>query len=227
MSNYIKIGRETVDADFLAKKIKLQTQELKDSIEEILSIKTDDGITFSWAGSETLEQPHLQYSGTRVNIDVRIHKMRDKISLDIGIGDPVEEIENTIEPFLYKGKPLFTGEITLLCYPIESICSEKLETIFSKGATNSRMKDYHDVLLMFRDGKILDPKKLKKSIEKTFKYRETVFSPPVVFDESGIELLNKHWTNHLRNAKKFKDALKLPESIKDVLAEINAHLKKI
>jgi predicted nucleotidyltransferase component of viral defense system len=227
LSNYIKIGRETVDADFLAKKIKLQTQELKSAIEEIISIKTDDEITFTWAGTEALEQPHMEYPGIRVNLDVRLQKMRDKIYLDIGTGDPVDEIENTIEPFFYKGKPLFSGEITLLCYPIESICSEKLETIFSKGATNSRMKDYHDVLLIFRDKQILNSKKLKKSIEKTFKHRETLFSPPVAFDASGIELLNKQWTNHLRNVKKFKDELKLPESIEDVLSEINANLEKL
>lgn len=227
LSNYIKIGRETVDADFLVKKIKLQTQELKNAIEDILSIKTEDEIIFTWAGTENLEQPHMEYPGIRVNLDVRLQKMRDKIYLDIGTGDPVDEVKNTIEPFFYKGKPLFAGEITLLCYPIESICAEKLETIFSKGATNSRMKDYHDILLIFRDGKILDSKKLKKCIGKTFKHRETIFSPPVEFDASGIELLNKQWMNHLKNVKKFKDELKLPEDITDVLREINAYLAKL
>jgi predicted nucleotidyltransferase component of viral defense system len=224
LSCYMKIGRETVDADFLAKKLKLQTQELKAAIEEVLSVKVDDGILFSWAGTEKLEQPHMESPGIRVILDVRFHKMKDKISLDIGTGDPVEEIENTIEPVLYKGKPLFSGEITLLCYPIESICSEKLESIFSKGAQNSRMKDYHDVLLIFRDAKILDSKKLKKSIEKTFEFRATVFNPPISFDDAGIELLNKQWTNHLRNVKRFKDEFKLPDNIKDVLSEINTWL---
>jgi len=59
------------------------------------------------------------------------------------VGDLVKAVEENFEPFLYKGKPIFAGEISLLVYPVETIFAEKLETIISKGAANSRMKDYH------------------------------------------------------------------------------------
>jgi hypothetical protein len=41
---------------------------------------------------------------------------------------------------------MFEGEISLVVYPPETIFAEKLETVLSKGAANSRMKDYHDLL---------------------------------------------------------------------------------
>ncbi len=227
LAQYITIGRETTDADFLARKIELETPAFKKAIEEILSIKSDDGLTFSWSGSEKLIQPHMNYPGIRVNIDVKLEKMRDKIQLDIGIGDSVEEVENNFQPFLYKGKPLFSGEITLMTYPIESIFAEKLETIMSKGANNSRMKDYHDVLLMIREPELLDKKSIQETVQNTFKNRETIFKAPITFDKSGMEFLEKQWAVHLRNVKKFKDSLKLPDKLQEALDELNTWLVEV
>ncbi|MEZ4814268.1 MAG: nucleotidyl transferase AbiEii/AbiGii toxin family protein [Bdellovibrionota bacterium] len=63
LAQYLTIGRETTDVDFLARKIKLQEVELRKAIEEIISTKTEDGFTFSWEGSEELTQPHMAYPG--------------------------------------------------------------------------------------------------------------------------------------------------------------------
>lgn len=70
--------------------------------------------------------------------------MKDKIQIDVGVGDAVEPKNLKIKLFQYRGKPFFEEAISLLVYPIETIFAEKLETVISKGAGNSRMKDYHD-----------------------------------------------------------------------------------
>jgi hypothetical protein len=71
--------------------------------------------------------------GYRVTLDANFGKMKDRIRIDIGVGDLVLPIENSFHGVEYKGRPLFEDEITLLAYPIETIFAEKLETIVSKG----------------------------------------------------------------------------------------------
>ncbi len=227
LAQYLTIGRETTDVDFLARKIKLQEVELRKAIEEVVSTKTDDGFNFSWAGSEELTQPHMAYPGIRVTLDVSLENMKDKILLDIGTGDSVEEIENDYQPFLYKGNPIFAGEISLMTYPVEAIFAEKLETIISKGATNSRMKDYHDVLLILREEKLLDFKKLKSALNETFKTRGTQLKTAIAFNKADVEALQKFWTAHIRTLKAIKESLKLHDNIQDVIDEINTGLKKL
>lgn len=72
--------------------------------------------------------------------------MKDKIQVDVGIGDEVMPKNLKIKLFQYKGKPFFENAISLPVYPIETFFAEKLETVISIGAGNSRMKDYHDQL---------------------------------------------------------------------------------
>ncbi|WP_274519121.1 hypothetical protein [Legionella drozanskii] len=42
-----------------------------------------------------------------------------------------------------------------------------METIISRGAANSRMKDYHDLLLLCREDGLLDKARLKNNIDQT------------------------------------------------------------
>lgn len=96
-----------------------------------------------------------------------------------------------------------------------------LETIISKGAINSRIKDYHDVILIIREDGLIDSKKLKKTVPTTFAHRQTAMKFPVSFDAQGTESLERLWRNHLNRLGKFKQTLGLPETIKLVLQEIN------
>lgn len=176
---------------------------------------------FKWDCIEHLEQPHMEYTGFRIYLHAEFGKMRDKIQIDLGLGDLVKPLEKNFYPFEYKGKPIFEGEITLHVYPIETIFAEKLETILSKGAVNSRMKDYHDLLLMTRELDLINAQLLSSSISSTFKHRGTNLNIPVAFDESGMQSLQKLWMNHLRGLGTYKDKLNMPNQINEVIAEIN------
>ncbi len=75
--------------------------------------------------------------------------------------------------FQYRGKPMFESEISLVVNPPETIFAEKLETVLSKGAANSRMKDYHDLFLLAREPHMINLNKLKISLKNTFSNRGT------------------------------------------------------
>lgn len=186
LAQYMELGRETTDIDFSMTKIKSEFSIIQQALCEIISVEIDDSFRFEWGSMQILSQPHMEYTGFRATIQAYFGNMKDKIHIDIGVGDVVIATEKDYRPFEYNGKPLFVGEITMLVYPVESIFSEKLETIISKGSNNSRMKDYHDVMLMIKEPGLLNPITLAEKLQATFKHRKTKFTIPIEFDDTEM-----------------------------------------
>jgi len=61
---------------------------------------------------------------------------------------------------------------TIRCYPVETVIAEKLEAIVSRGADNSRMKDFYDLALIFTTFQ-LQGSIVMEAIAKTFARRGT------------------------------------------------------
>lgn len=222
----IKIGRETVDLDFLLTRMKTEKGTIEKLCKEIAEISLDDGFTFSFSGIDLLSQPHMGYSGYRITLNVLFGKMKDKIHVDIGIGDAVDPQHRKIKLIQYRGKPFFEDTVSLLVYPIEAIFAEKLETILSKGSKNSRMKDYHDLLLLIRSKGPIESKKLREVLFKTFKNRGTLLSA-IQFDVVGLKSLQKLWIAHLHGLGSIAKELSLPNDIAIVIGEINRDLEPL
>lgn len=226
LSYMMKIGRETVDLDFLLTRMTAEVKALEKVFEEIVSIPSDDGFTFSFENIEILSQPHMEYPGYRTIFKASFAKMKDKIHVDVGIGDVVEPHNREIKLFEYRGKPFFEESISLLVYPIEAIFAEKLETVLSKGSKNSRMKDFHDLLLLLRDKSLNDSKTLHENVKKTFNNRGTVLKS-IQFDESGQRALQQLWSAHLHGLGDMARELDLPENISVIIDLINMGIKPI
>lgn len=225
LSYMIEIGRETTDLDFLLTKMNADEVEIKNATQEIASVTLEDGFTFTYETIEPLEQPHMNYPGYRVTLKSTFSNMKDKVQIDVGIGDIVKPVEHDFHFFEYKGKPIFESEISLLVYPPETIFAEKLETALSKGAINSRMKDYHDLLLLSRNPTLIQQNNLKIALASTFQNRGTILEL-INFDENEIKPLQKLWTAHLQDLGN-KNDLGLPKQIPEAIQEINCYLVKM
>ncbi len=225
LSYLIDIGRETVDLDFLVTRMNVEEKEIRDAIERILFERLEDGFAFSYEKIELLNQPHMAYSGYRITLKVVFGKMKGKIQIDIGVGDTVVPESRTFSTFAYKGKPLFEGDVILMVYPPETIFAEKLETVISKGVKNSRMKDYHDLLLLCREKGFLERNLLESSIKNTFSRRETSYKR-IVFDSEGLHGLQRLWTAHRSGLGLIAEELFLPTDIGEVISEINLILQE-
>jgi len=127
LSYMMKIGRETVDLDFLLTRMNAEVKAIQEVFEDIVSISSDDGFTFSFESIELLSQPHMEYSGYRTTFKAFFAKMKDKIHVDVGIGDIVEPQNREIKLFEYRGKPFFEESVSLLVYPIETIMAKELD----------------------------------------------------------------------------------------------------
>lgn len=168
----------------------------------------------------------MKYPGYRITLKTAFAKMKDKIQIDVGIGDIVEPKNLKIKLFQYKCMPFFEDSISLLVYSIETIFAEKLETVISKGASNSRMKDYHDLFLLIRDQKLKSSKKLKEVTLKTFSNRETTLQV-LRFDNVDLKILQQLWTAHLHTLSYAAQDLNLPSEIQVVISEINGIVRRI
>lgn len=191
LSYVLETERETVDLDFLLTRMKAKADEIREMLESIASVDLSDGFSFAWSRQEELTQPHMEYRGFRIHLSATLGKIRDAVQIDLGIGDDVTPKMQKLKLFSYKGKPIFEGEISLLVYsllvyPLEAVFSEKLHPLISHGKANSRMKDYHDLLVMIRN-EALKPGATKKAIQTTFGQREQQFSFPILFPKKARE----------------------------------------
>jgi len=221
LSYMMEIGRETTDLDFLLTRMKAEKKNLQRAFEEIASVPSHDGVVFSFDTIELLSQPHMEYPGYRTNLQTAFGTIKDRIQIDLGIGDVVNPQQQELQLFQHKGKSFFEETISLLVYPPETIFAEKLETVLLKSFGNTRMKDYHDLLLLIREKKLPDRQKLSEAILKTFSHRGTRLRS-IQFPKAGINLLQKNWAKHLKDLEETSATnLHFPKEISSVIEEIN------
>ena len=226
LSYYITLGRETKDADFTTRKQNINAFQIEEAFREIVKADVKDGFTYTLSGVDLLPERNVEHKCYRINLSLKFGNMKDRIQLDVGVGDIVEPKQDSLELYQYKGKPIFEGAVSLQVYPLETIFAEKIDSVVSRADTNSRMKDYHDLVLLCREKNIFNFPKLKKEITRTFKNRKTTKTFPINFSEDAITKLQRLWIGHRNRLRINADSLGLPIHIKNAIREINDWLLK-
>lgn len=193
-------SRVTADIDFNIRRIVLNQENLSVVIEEICKLSRPDALKFHFNRITKIRNEGL-YGGYRVFIDVTFDGIRDVIKLDISAGDvitpgPVQMV------FKVTG---FEETFTSLAYNLETTLAEKIETILSRGDTNTRARDFYDVfVLMERFKDQINEKVLIKAIHRTTQHRETVsvmINAEVIIEEiEKSSLLKNAWKNYQKSA---------------------------
>lgn len=161
--------RPTRDADFLGFGAP-DPARIEAIVRELCELEVDDGLAFDLAGLRVSEiRETARYDGLRVNLRARLGSAECLVQWDIGFGDAVTPGPEDAElPTLLDDLPV----PSLRIYPRETVFAEKLEAIVVLGMTNSRMKDYFDLLSLAREGR-LDPTVLRNAVSATFARRDT------------------------------------------------------
>ena len=136
LSQYLNIGRETKDLDFLIKGITGSIENLQKITAEIAALEIDDGFIFEAVTVSSLAHRHMKYPGYELSMRVSVGSTRSHIRIDIGIGDQVTPENMTYELSENVGSPLFEKDIDLWAYTPEAIFSEKYETAIRRSAIN-------------------------------------------------------------------------------------------
>lgn len=217
LRQYIETGRETKDIDFLAKKLGGELETIKTVFEEISKVDLEDFFEFHRVDASQLTLEHKKYPGYRIKIDLKFGNMKDRLQIDVGIGDVVDEYEIGLNLIKYKNEPLLgEGGTSLYVYPPEYIFSEKLHAIIELKTLNSRMKDYFDYYMLIQSG-VLDQKKTGKAVDRTFKQRDTEFQ----LIDDYCEDLNPKWKAFINRVSS------APENIEEVIDQINDYCRSL
>lgn len=115
----------------------------------------------SW-GYPTDEQGHSH------RLDARLATANVKLKLDVNVGDPVTPGPRLIAlPSQRPGYP----PVSVMGYPIETVCAEKAATAIALGAANSRVRDFVDLYAL--TGKYsIEYAEMRAALDATPHYRE-------------------------------------------------------
>lgn len=220
---YIDIDRETRDLDFLLRDLQCNVEDVHKYLNEVSALDLSDGFYFGETHVSPLEHTHMQYPGYSVSAIGHIGKTRTKIFIDVGVGDVVKPMPMRIQLLTTDKAPLFEESIELWAYPVEWIFAEKLETAIARGNQNSRMKDYHDLVCLIRNGAV-EIEGLRTAIAATFSNRGSNLGLLEV-EKSETEMIQKYWTPYHRNLSNDTQR-EMSGNIQDIVEEINQFIAR-
>ena len=161
-------------------------------IKEIVLIEIDDNAKLSYLGISSIRDED-EYSGFRVDIQIKIDNIKEKFHIDIAFPITPKEIN-------YKYKPIMGDRyVKLWVYNIETVLAEKLETILSRVELNGRMRDFYDIYLIYtKDWSNINLEHFIKSIKKTFYKREYIGDSFVALNIiNNSEVLKERWNKYI------------------------------
>ena len=163
-------NRTTKDMDTEVKGIDVSKEKMVNILNEILSIKLEDDVKFDIVNITDIREED-EYGGNKYHIVGNINNTKINLEIDISTGDKI-----TPREMKFKYKLLFGDKsIMISTYNLETILSEKIETILRRGIYNSRMKDFYDIYMFLTKLKNnLNLEILKKAINNTFTKREAI-----------------------------------------------------
>ncbi len=193
----INKGRPTEDIDFLAKVETLNHTTAEKMMREVAQIQFDDGVVFH---PESVKSSNIREDGTinalRVHLNATLGSAKGTMQIDIGfkdaaIPDPIAFHYPTLLDFP-------APELDAYCW--ETVVAEKFEAMTKLYTTNSRLKDFYDILYLSQKQNF-EGNRLKEAIVGTFKKRNlTIESPPIVFTETFMndEIKKVQWKAFLK-----------------------------
>ena len=190
--------RTTIDIDFCIKVFPLEPKRIEITIRDICAISQSDNIQFIFNRIENIRD-NGPYGGYRIFINVIFESIKEVIKLEISSGDiitpgPIQE------KFSILGSDI---EFDVLSYNIETLFAEKIETILSRGESNTRLRDFYDIFII---GNIFRSKVNKEIFKQALNVTlETRGSEEIINNFAKIistiqqsSILEKAWGNYQR-----------------------------
>ncbi len=189
-------SRSTMNIDFYLGRMSLEEERVVAMISDIASIDGCDGVAFEVVGSTPIREAD-DYGGFQVTMIGRLDNVRFRFGIDIATGDPIIPCEKN-----YDYECLVTKEnLSIKSYSLESVLSEKLQTVLSRGITSSRSKDYYDLYVVYLTQKDkVNNDNLALAFKETCEYRkfsitrsEALAMVEAIGNNSQI---NKRWASY-------------------------------
>ena len=160
--------RATMDVDTTVRNMPLDVDHARVIVEEIAAIPLEDNIRFEIRDVSTI-MDDAEYGGVRLSLDALLETMKIPLKIDISTGDTV-----TPAAIHYRYKLMFEERyIELWAYNLETVLSEKIETVLSRSTANTRLRDFYDIYILQRTGSPIDLDILSIALQATIHKRKS------------------------------------------------------
>jgi len=162
--------RSTMDMDATIKGVPVSKETIRVMFDGILAVNVNDNVTMTIKSIDDIRD-EADYAGLRVSINTSFDGIKQDLKIDITTGDTITPCEVG-----YKFNLMLEDRtIEVLAYNLETVLAEKLETIISRGTTNTRMRDYYDIHILAKlQAENIDQKLLVQALNGTAIKRGTV-----------------------------------------------------
>lgn len=194
-------SRSTRDMDISIKGIDVSQEKMIQVLNEILSLDIQDGIRFEMVNVTDIRADD-EYGGNKYQLVGRLENLKVALEIDISTGDEITPKELNYEYIsIFENKKIYIDT-----YNIETILSEKIETILRRGKYNARMKDYYDVFFFLTKLKNdINLEIFKQALNNTLKKREALDYykdyKKILDGLINDERINNYWSTYKKKTK--------------------------
>ena len=214
-------NRATMDLDTTLKNLPLTPEAIEKALNEIFEIDLNDDVKFKFKGISPIREDDI-YGGYRVALDAVYETIVTPMTIDVSTGDVI-----TPSAVKYNFTGIFDDELTfeVWAYNIETVLSEKIETILRRSMFNTRPRDFYDAYILITT-QSFDKALFAEALEKTIEHRGTrnqindFASTMEIVSESAD--LKRMWNNYQSQFPYAKDISfeEACNSIMELLAKI-------
>ena len=135
--------RSTMDIDTSMKNLNLSAEDALRVVNQVKDIDLDDGVSFEVKDVSNI-MDEMEYPGIRVTMNANVGRLITPLKIDISTGDVItpRAIEFNYDLLLED------RSISLWSYNLETILTEKLQTVLARGILNTRMRDFYDIRML-------------------------------------------------------------------------------
>lgn len=213
-------SRATQDIDATIRNFPLDENTAREVISQIAAIELQDNMRFEIKDISSI-MDEAEYSGLRVSMNAYLESTRIPLKIDISTGDAI-----TPRAVEYSYKLMFEQRsIPLMAYSLETVLAEKIETIISRAALNTRMRDYYDIYILQAANKPYDAETLRAAVSATSERRGSTEKLRNYHDAlneiSGSSVMAAQWETY-RKKNAYVGVLDWETALDSVIALCNA-----
>lgn len=193
-------SRATIDVDFLLRQQSNAIDDVKNMIENILTIHTGNDYIEMIAKDFEKISPQRKYNGISAQIVAKIKNVKIPFNIDIGVGDIIHP---SVQKRRFQTQLADFEEPQINTYSLESTIAEKFDAILQRFELTGRMKDFYDIYYLSLTFNF-EASKLRDAILKTLDNRGTLYdtnSFERVVQLSKDNDMQRKWQYFLRNLK--------------------------
>lgn len=189
--------RTTMDMDATVVGMDMDEASVVEALQEICRTKVDDGMDFVFERIEPIREDD-EHANWRAHLRARYGRIDAPVKVDITTGDAIYPTQVRHEFELMFDQ----GTLDVPSYHPATVLAEKLETVLSRGETNTRGRDFYDLYAIPRYySGVISEQNLRDALHHTAEKRGSQQAvanwKEAIEDMRGSHIMQQVWDSYV------------------------------